>query len=68
MKDEYDFDYSKAKPNRFANIAKEKLILYPIDKDVAKVFQNADEANNALRSIIKAFPKKFIKKPLSKTK
>lgn len=66
MKDEYDFDYSKAKPNRFANLVKEKVILYPIDEDVAKVFQNADEANNALRSIINAIPKKKGRKRVSK--
>ncbi len=65
MKREYDLDYSKAKPNRFANIVKEKVILYPIDKDVAKVFKNPTEANNALRAIIKAIPKKSIKKQLS---
>ena len=36
---EYDLDYSKAKTNRFAGIVKEKVILYPIDEDVAKVFE-----------------------------
>jgi hypothetical protein len=58
MKGEYDFNYSKAKANRFAGMVKEKVVLYPIDEDVAKVFQNADEANNALRSIINAIPQK----------
>ncbi|KUG25695.1 hypothetical protein ASZ90_004476 [hydrocarbon metagenome] len=67
MKAEFDFDYSKAKPNRFADIDKEKVVLYPIDEDVAKVFQNADEVNNALRSIINAIPKKKGRKRVSKT-
>jgi len=58
MKKQYNFDYSKSKPNRFAGIVKEKVILYPIDEDVAKVFQNPDEANKALRAIINAIPKK----------
>ncbi|MGD8782274.1 MAG: hypothetical protein PVH88_25335 [Ignavibacteria bacterium] len=58
MRAEYDLNYSKAKPNRFADIVKEKVVLYPIDEDVAKVFQNADEVNNALRAIINAMPKK----------
>ena len=61
MKNEYDLDYSKAKPNRFAGIVKEKVILYPIDEDVAKVFQNPAEANKALRAIINAIPKKLNK-------
>ncbi len=67
MKNEYNFDYSKAKQNRFAGIVKEKVILYPIDKDVAKVFRNPSEANNALRAIIKAIPKNSVEKRLSKT-
>ena len=67
MKNEYNFDYSKSKPNHFAGIVKERVILYPIDEDVAKVFRNPAEANNALRSIINALPKKSSKKQLSKT-
>jgi hypothetical protein len=31
MKNEYDLDYSKAKPNRFSNLIKEKVLLHPID-------------------------------------
>ena len=62
MKKEYDLDYSKAKPNRFAGIVKEKVILCPIDVDVAKVFRNPAEVNNALRAIINAIPKKSLRK------
>jgi len=64
VKNEYDLDYSKAKPNRFAGIVKEKVILYPIDEDVAKVFRNPADANNALRAIINAIPKKTAQKQL----
>jgi hypothetical protein len=67
MKDEYNFDYSKAKTNRFAETVSEKVILYPIDEDVANVFQNPAEANNALRAIINAIPGKKRKRKLSKT-
>ena len=66
MKNKYELNYSKAKPNRFAGIVKEKVILYPIDKDVAKVFRSPDEANKALRAIINAIPKKSSGKRLSK--
>ncbi len=67
MKNEYEFDYSKAKPNRFAGLIKEKVILYPIDEDVAKVFRNPTEVNNALRAIINAIPTGSVKKRLKKT-
>ena len=66
MKNKYELNYSKAKPNRFAGIVKEKVILYPIDEDVAKVFRNPDEANKALRAIINAIPKDTVKKKLAK--
>ena len=64
MKNEYNFDYSKAKPNRFANIVKEKVVLYPIDKDVAEVFQNPVQVNNALRASINAVPSKTSKRKI----
>ena len=67
MKGKYNFDYSKAKTNRFAEIVREKVILYPIDEDVANVFRNPAEANNALRAIINAIPGKTRKKQLSKS-
>ena len=53
-------------PFRFAGMVKEKVILYPIDEDVAKVFRNPTEVNNALRAIINAIPKKSSKKRPSK--
>lgn len=60
MRKKYGLNYSKAKSNRFTGVVKEKVILYPIDEDVAKVFKNPVEANNALRAIIKAIPKKSL--------
>jgi hypothetical protein len=66
MKKEYNLDYSKAKSNRFAGIVKEKVILFPIDQDVAEVFRNPLEVNNALRAIIKAIPKNSIKRKKEK--
>ena len=62
MNKEYALDYSRAKTNRFAGIVKEKVILYPIDEDIAKVFRNPAEVNNALRAIINAIPKKSLRK------
>lgn len=55
---EYDFDYSKARPNRFADQDKETTITVTLDSDVAKVFQTSEEVNQALRAILSAIPKK----------
>ena len=53
LRGEYDFDYSKSKPNRFAAKLKgtTAVILQP---DVAKVFQSAEAVNDLLRSAIAA--------------
>ncbi len=52
---EYNFDYSKAKPNRFAP----KVINVTLDEDVAKVFTNSESVNKALRAILTALPKQL---------
>jgi hypothetical protein len=57
-KKEYRFDYSKAKPNRFARRVKDSPLVAVIDSDVAKVFTAAEQVNNALRALISAMPKK----------
>jgi uncharacterized protein (DUF4415 family) len=51
MLSEYNFDYSRSKPNRFAKT--EKQVIVQIDEDVAKVFSSSEEVNNALRSLIR---------------
>jgi len=51
---EYDFDYTKAKPNRFAGrIAKDRLVVL-LDPEVSKVFTDSESVNAALRSLITA--------------
>jgi hypothetical protein len=52
---EYNFDYSKAKANRFA----QKVINVTLDEDVAKVFTDSESVNNALRAILTALPKEL---------
>ena len=57
MKREYDFDYSKAKPNRFAGrIAKDQTVVL-LDPEVSKVFTDSESVNTALRALIAALPK-----------
>jgi hypothetical protein len=55
---EYNFDYGKARPNRFAAKLNEKTITVTLESDVAKVFQTSEEVNKALRAILSAIPKK----------
>ena len=55
---EYRFDYSKARPNRFATRMKDSPLVAVIDPDVAKVFTTAEAVNKALRALISAMPTK----------
>jgi hypothetical protein len=55
---EYEFDYSKAKPNRFASRMKDASLVAVIDPDVAKVFKTTEQVNKALRALISAMPEK----------
>ena len=57
MKGEYAFDYSKAKPNRFAGrIASDQTVVL-LDPEVSKVFPDSESVNAALRGLIAALPK-----------
>jgi hypothetical protein len=54
MRSEYDFDYKKAKPNRFAKQMTAGTIAVVLDPDVAAVFKSSQAVNNLLRSVIAA--------------
>jgi hypothetical protein len=58
MAKEYRFDYSTAKPNRFASRMKDAPLVAVIDPDVAEVFTTAEQINKALRALISAMPEK----------
>jgi hypothetical protein len=65
---EYDFDYSQARPNRFASHPPSDQIMVTLDPDVAAVFTTAESVNKALRALITAIPtmeapKSFHKRP-----
>lgn len=53
---EYRFDYSAAKPNRFASRIKEGSVAVLLEPDVALVFDNSESVNQLLRSVIAALP------------
>ena len=58
LRREYGFDYSKARPNRFANRARAKSVVVLLAPDVAKVFKTSESVNDALRAIMKAVPRR----------
>jgi hypothetical protein len=54
---EYDFDYSKAKPNRFAASVNQPLLkVVVLDEDVAQVFTTPESVNKVLRGLIESMP------------
>ena len=54
---EYQFDYKKSKPNRFANRdEKQPLKVVVLDEDVAKVFTTPESVNKVLRALIESMP------------
>ena len=57
LKSEYNFDYSKAHPNRFAEQVTEDNVLVVLDSDVAQVFTSTEDVNTVLRALIQNMPK-----------
>ncbi len=53
MLPEYEFDYTNAKSNRFA----QEALTVALDPDVAQVFNTSEAVNKALRAILTAIPK-----------
>jgi hypothetical protein len=53
---EYRFNYTKAKPNRFANRVGTGSLAVLLGPDVARVFQNAESVNTVLRALLKTMP------------
>ena len=56
MRAEYKFDYSKAKPNRFASRADKSRLVVALDPDVSEVFTTPEAVNKVLRALIDAMP------------
>ena len=57
LREEYRFDYTKAKPNRFAGRPDEPRVVVVLDPDVAEVFETPDSVNEVLWALIKTMPK-----------
>jgi hypothetical protein len=56
LREEYQFDYRQAKPNRFAAAVKKGGRLVVLDPEVAAAFQGSDSVNAALRSLLRTPP------------
>jgi len=54
---EYRFDYSKARPNRFASRAASAPTTVALDPDVAAVFTSQEAVNAVLRALIQTMPR-----------
>lgn len=56
IRDEYQFDYSKAKLNRFADRIGQDRLMIVLDPDVAAVFKTPEAVNRVLRALIATMP------------
>ena len=63
---EYQFDYTKARPNRFAARLPQDQITVILDPDVAEVFTTSESVNTILRALIAAMPETGAPKPTRK--
>lgn len=52
MLPEHDFDYRKARPNRFAAEFDKDTVAVTLDPDVAAVFPTSESVNQTLRTLI----------------
>ena len=50
VRSEYQLDYSKAKPNRFAARMDRPVVAVVLESDVAAVFDSSEKVNAQLRS------------------
>jgi hypothetical protein len=57
MRQEYQFDYAEARPNRFASRMTRDAVTIVLEPDVAEVFGTSESVNRLLRSVISAVPK-----------
>ena len=58
MRPEYDFDYSRAKPNPYAARLKGRTVAVVLDPDVAEGFPTSESVNEGLRSVVAAVPRR----------
>jgi hypothetical protein len=57
LRPEYQFDYRKARPNRFAARVERDRVVITLDPDVSQVFTTSESVNTLLRALITSMPK-----------
>lgn len=58
---EYNFDYHKARPNRFAGQVDKSQVVVMLDPDISEVFTTPEAVNAVLRALIKTMPATRVK-------
>ncbi|MSU76935.1 MAG: hypothetical protein EXS16_02450 [Gemmataceae bacterium] len=58
LREEYEFDYSQAKPNRFASKLTKGGRLVVLDPEVAAAFAGSEPVNAVLRALLQTMPTK----------
>jgi hypothetical protein len=56
MREEYAFDYTRARPNRFAQPLEEGSLVVVLEPDIAQVFTTPESVKKVLRAIIETIP------------
>jgi hypothetical protein len=56
LEPEYNFDYSKGKPNRFAGQLDHSRVVVLLDPDISAVFTTSESVNAVLRALITTMP------------
>lgn len=56
LRAEYEFNYSRSRPNRFATGLGPQTVAIVLEPDVAQVFDSSRAVNKLLRSVIAATP------------
>ena len=52
LREEYNFDYTKAQPNRFAARLGQDTVMVVLEPDVAAAFPTSEAVNAALRLVM----------------
>ena len=56
LRAEYELDYTRSRPNRFAAETRGTVVAVALEPDVAAVFDTSESVNRALRSMISERP------------
>ena len=57
LRAEYEFDYARAKPNRFAAEFQQGRMVVVLDSDIAEVFRTPEAVKAVLRALIATMPR-----------